>query len=96
MPSFEVTAEELSAAGGLIAGSDTELSASASTVKGGTGSLAGTPAAGNYGTLVDNIGTVVTSCQTAVSSVGEALREAAAAYALADNSAARSLNVKGH
>jgi hypothetical protein len=39
---------------------------------------------------------VVTSCQTSASSLGEALREAAAAYALADNSSARSLTVKGH
>jgi uncharacterized protein YukE len=95
MASFQVTAEELSASGGLIATSDAELSASASGVSGTTGALAGTPAAGHYGTLVDNIATAVTNCQTAVSSVGEALREAAAAYALADNSAARSLNVKG-
>ena len=34
MPSFEVTAEELSAAGGLVAASDTELSAGRSSVKG--------------------------------------------------------------
>ena len=94
MPSFEVTAEELSAAGGLVAASDTELSAGRSAVKGSVDAPTGTPASANYGQLVGNVDAVVTAAQTAVSSLGEALREAAAAYALADNSAARSLTLK--
>jgi hypothetical protein len=97
MASFQVTAEELSAAGGLVAAADTELAAGRSTVKASADALTGTPAASNYGLLVGSVDTVVTAAQTAVSSLGEALREAAAAYALADNSAARSLSVKqGH
>jgi hypothetical protein len=97
MASFQVVAEELSAAGGLVAASDTELSAGRSSVKESANALTGTPASANYGLLVGNVDTVVTAAQTAVSSLGAALREAAAAYALADNSAARNLTVKkGH
>jgi hypothetical protein len=94
MPSFQVTAEALSAAGGLVAAGDTELTAGSATVKGTADALTGTPASANYGVLVSNVDTVVTGAQTAISSLGEALREAAAAYALADNSAAKNLTVK--
>ena len=97
MTSFQVTAEELSAAGGLVATSDTELAAGRASVKGTGDALAGTPASANYEVLVGDLDTVVTASQTAVTSLGEALREAAAAYALADNASARSLTVKkGH
>jgi malonyl CoA-acyl carrier protein transacylase len=97
MASFQVVAEELSAAGALVAASDTELTAGRSSVKGSVDALTGTPASVNYALLVANVDTVVTGAQTAVTSLGEALREAAAAYALADDSAARSLTVKkGH
>jgi hypothetical protein len=97
MASFQVTAEELSAAGALVAASDTELNAGHSSAKESVDALTGTPASVNYGVLIGNLDTVVTGAQTAVTSVGEALREAAAAYALADNSAARNLTVnKGH
>src|SRR5262249_24335322 len=96
MSSFEVTAEGLSGAGALVAASDTELAAGRSSVKGSGDALTGTPASVNYGLLVGNVDTLVTGTHTAVASPAEARREAAAAYALADNSAAHNLTVKGH
>jgi hypothetical protein len=95
VPYFQVATEALTAAGGMVGVSDTELSAGRGVVSGSGAACAGTLAAGGYEALVGSIDGAVTSVHGAVSDLQNALQMAAISYAAADSTAARDVSVGG-
>lgn len=93
MASFQVVSEELTAAGAEIGRNDSELGAAGNSAGAGGGALSGTPAMMAYDDFLAALGPAVSSAHASVSALSTALQEAAAAYALSDNSAARALTV---
>jgi hypothetical protein len=79
----------------MVSASRTELSNGQAAMSGAGDALAGTPAQAGYSFFVGSVDAIVGSVSGSVASLGGALREAAAAYALADSSAANSLSPKG-
>jgi hypothetical protein len=79
MPSFQVTSNELTAAGAIVSADDTDLSTGQSAMSGAGDALTGTPAQANYSFFVGTVDAIVGDLHTTVASLGSALREAAAA-----------------
>jgi uncharacterized protein YukE len=92
---FRVVSDELTAAAVLVGMDHNALTTAQGNVTGDTGALTGTPAAGAYEDFLSSLTPAVSTASQAIGSLEIALREAAAAYTLADQSAASSLGVKG-
>ena len=90
MPYFQVATEELTAAGGMVAASDGDMTAGQAALVGSSGAADGTPAAAALGSFINGAQTAASSAHDAVSSLAPARQEAAAAYSMADSSSATS------
>lgn len=86
MSYFQVTPEELAAAGGAVGRCGSELSSARSAVSASAGAAAGTPAAAAYEALAGDAGRMIEHLQLAVEDLGRALNQASSNYARTEQS----------
>jgi hypothetical protein len=86
MSQFQVTPEEVAAAGSAVGRSGTDLDGAASAVRSTAGAAAGTPVEGVYDSLLSRAGHVTETLRTAVEDLSRALGQAAANYTRTEES----------
>lgn len=94
MSTFQVQTEALTAASAVVARSNLDVGQGHAGLKGSSGALAGTPAEVAFTIFVTAADTALQSLDTATTGLSRALNEAAMAYQLADQAAAKSMPVK--
>jgi uncharacterized protein YukE len=91
MATFQVETYALTSAAGIVAQSSREAVGAQGGLSGAAGAVDMTPAAVGFSALVTAVDDAMTSTQDAVAGLSRALGEAAAAYSLAESSAAASM-----
>ena len=88
MSTFQVTPEELTAAGAVVARSVADLGAAEAAVNGTAGAAAGTPVAAAYDVLLGDARRTVQNLETVVDDLSRCLSRAAGNYSRTDGSVA--------